>query len=84
MHKYFLCVCVTFAIVSLAKASSMIKPRIGVWGEHPGAWICRRVNTLGVIPARICPRSGLSKGCPILSLYGSVQGWYRVAFSRKT
>ena len=48
----------------------MTNSRIKVRGECPGAWICRRINPLGIIPARICPKSGPSKGCPFLSLYG--------------
>ena len=74
----FISVCVTFAIVSLAKASCMTNSRIEVGGERPRAWICRRVNPLGIIPARICPKSGPSKECPFLSLYGVCRvgmGW---------
>lgn len=75
VHKCFISICVMFATVSLAKASCMTNFRIKVRGERPGAWICRRVTTLGTIPARICPTSGLSKGvlfCPYRECAGQL------------
>lgn len=64
MYKYFRCLCVTFAVVLLAKASHMIKLRISVGREHPQAWICRTVNKLGVILGTAAP--GVAYGRHVL------------------
>lgn len=80
MYKYFRCLCVTFAVVLLAKASHMIKPRISAGREHPQAWICRTVNKWGVILGTAAP----GVACRRHGLFSAYMGMCRVSMGQRS